>query len=312
MQIGNRLNNYKPDRFFHEVSGQVKPVRFVVLFLFLSFFNNAFANDSIVFQKSRQPSAACPETSVVNRQPFLNDSLVIQQASKYVTTDKLGQVYIVNTDDELLKYNAQGEQQFVYFDRTLGSISYIDATNPFQVLVFFEDFQTVVWLDRTLNPISKMNLSDFGFFQLNTIGVASDNRLWIYDNTTFQIKKIDNQGEIIIESLELNNLTNNLNPNFIIEKNNRIYLNNPKTGIFVFDNFGQYIETIPFTDLTTFQIMDNQLWYQKATTYHSYHFQTLQKQVVDLPFQIEADQTVFKQKNNWFWVKEKEVVIMKK
>ncbi|MGB1120907.1 MAG: hypothetical protein ACPG3Z_02855, partial [Saprospiraceae bacterium] len=62
------------------------------MFLFLFLFNNAFANDSIV----------------------------IGQASKYVITDKLGQVYIVNTADELIKYNAQGQQQFIYFDRTLG------------------------------------------------------------------------------------------------------------------------------------------------------------------------------------------------
>lgn len=277
MQIGKVLNNSKPDRF-------LKPVRFVILFLFLFLFNNAFANDSIV----------------------------IGQVSKYVITDKLGQVYIVNTADELIKYNAQGQQQFIYFDRTLGEISYIDATNPFQVLVFFEGFQAIVWLDRTLNPISMMRLSDFGFFQLNTIAVASDNRLWIYDNTTFQIKKIDNQGEVIVESMELNNLTTNLNPNFIIEKNNRIYLNNPETGIFVFDIFGQYIETIPISNLTTFQIMDGQLWYQNKTEFNSYHFKTLQTKTIDLPFRIEAKQTVFKQKNNWFWVKGEEVVIMKK
>ena len=277
MQIGKVLNNSKPDRF-------LKPVRFIILFFFVFLFNNAFANDSIV----------------------------IGQASKYVITDKLGQVYIVNTADELVKYNAQGQQQFIYFDRTLGEISYIDATNPFQVLVFFEDFQTVVWLDRTLNPMSTIHLSDFGFFQLNTIAVASDNRLWIYDNTTFQIKKIDNQGEVIVESMELNNLTTNLNPNFIIEKNNRIYLNNPITGIYVFDIFGQYIETIPILNLTTFQIIDGQLWYQNKTEFNSYHFKTLQTEIIDLPFRIEAKQTVFKQKNNWFWVKGEEVVIVEK
>lgn len=243
---------------------------------------------------------------------FANDSLVITQSSKYVTTDKLGQVYIVNTDDELIKYDAQGQQQFLFFDRTLGEITFIDATNPFQVLVFFEDFQTIVWLDRTLNPISKMNLSQFGFFQVNTISMASDNQVWLYDNTTFQIKKINTQGEVTLETQELNNLTEQLHPNFILEKNSRIYLNNPKTGILVFDNFGQYIETIPIKDLTTFQIMDNYLWYSKSTKLYKYHFQTLQTQAVALPFQVATSETVFKQKNTWFWVKQKAVVIIKK
>lgn len=243
---------------------------------------------------------------------FANDSLVIMQSSKYVTIDKLGQVYMVNTDDKLIKYTAEGQQQFFYFDRTLGEISYIDATNPFQVLVFFEDFQTIVWLDRTLNSISKMNLSQFGFFQVNTMCMTSDNQVWLYDNTTFQIKKINTQGEVLLETQELNTLTEQLHPNFILEKNSRIYLNNPKTGILVFDNFGQYIETIPIKDLTNFQILDSQIWYQKGNTYCHYHLKTLEQKVVDLPFQIDTNQRVFKQKNNWFWVKQKAVVIIKK
>ncbi|MFK7950233.1 MAG: hypothetical protein AB8G11_21765 [Saprospiraceae bacterium] len=276
---------------------------FVVCFLFL--INNTFANDSIIFQQKN--------TLLIteNHQPFIKDSIVIQQASKYVTTDKLGQIYIVNANDELIKYNAQGQEQFVYFDRTLGEISLIDATNPFQILVFFEGFQMVVWLDRTLNPISKTSFSDFGFFQINTLSVASDNRIWIYDNTTFQIKKVDNQGNVITESLELNNITNNLYPNFIIEKNNRIYLNNPETGILVFDNFGQHIETIPITNLTNFQIIDNQLWYQWKSEFRSYHFKTLETQTIDLPFQVETNQAIFKQKNNWYWVKLEEILIFK-
>ena len=123
MQIGKALNELQVASY----ELRVYPW-FVVFFLFL--FNNAFANDSIVFQQKN--------TLLIteNRQPFAKDSIVIQQVSKYVTTDKLGQVYIVNTNDELIKYNAQGQEQFVYFDRTLGEISLIDATNPFQILVF--------------------------------------------------------------------------------------------------------------------------------------------------------------------------------
>ena len=242
----------------------------------------------------------------------VRDEAIIPQSSKYVTTDKLNQIYLVTPSDELIKYSAEGQELFRFHDRTLGEITYLDATNPFQVLVFFEDFQTIVWLDRTLNPISTVNLSNFDFFQISTLAVSSDNYLWIYDNTTFQLKKINNQGQTLVESNELNVLIDNLNPNFLIEKNNRIYLNNPETGILVFDNFGQFLQTIPITNLSNFQIINNQLFYQKDNTFHIFHFQTLDKKSLDLPFEIGEDETVFTQKNYWFLVKEKEVCIFKK
>ncbi|MFT6148603.1 MAG: hypothetical protein ACJAUH_001289 [Saprospiraceae bacterium] len=242
----------------------------------------------------------------------VRDEVTIPKSSKYVTTDKLNQIYLVTPNDELIKYSAEGQELFHFHDRTLGEITYIDATNPFQILVFFEDFQTIVWLDRTLNPISTINLSHFEFFQINTLAVSSDNHLWIYDNTTFQLKKINNQGQVLIESNELNALIDDLNPNFLIEKNNRIYLNNPETGILVFDNFGQFLQIIAITNLSNFQIINNQLFYQKERTFHTFHFQTLDKKRLNLPFEIGKNEIVFTQKNYWFLVRENEVVIFDK
>jgi hypothetical protein len=243
---------------------------------------------------------------------FFSSFIIIPKSSKYVTTDKLNQIYLVTQADELVKYNTEGKELFKFHDRTLGEISYIDATNPFQIAVFFKDFQTVIWLDRTLNPISKINLSNFDFFQINTLAVSSDNNLWIYDNTNFRLKKVNNQGQILLETNELNALASSLNPNFLIEKNNRVYLNNPETGILVFDNFGQFLQTIPLVNLSSFQIINNELFYQKENNYFRFHFQTLDNQKIDLPFEIKKKESVFTQKNYWFLVKENEVGIFEK
>jgi hypothetical protein len=254
-----------------------------------------FSNAEIIVEQGTSDS------SIVNR--FINEK------ARYFTVDKLGQSYIVNEVEELIKYDANGEQLFTYFDRTFGQISYIDVTNPFQIAVFYEGFQTIVWLDRTLNPISSVNLSRFGFFQINILGVSSDNHLWIYDNATFQIKKINTKGEVMVESVELNNQFPTLNPTSIVEKNNRIYLNNPETGILIFDNFGQFIQTLPIPNLTNFQIFNNQLFYQKNKKVYRFQLKTLIHQAVKLPFDIDANETVVIQKNFWFWVKSEEIVI---
>lgn len=272
----------------------------LILLILIPNFSNA---ESIVERRTSEERAKNEhqDSSVVTH--------FIKEKVTYFRVDKLGQSYIVNEVEELVKYDAKGEKLFTYFDRTFGKISYIDVTNPFQIAVFYADFQTIVWLDRTLNPMSSVDFSRFGFFQIEVFGVSSDNHLWIYDNASFQIKKINTQGEIMVESVELNNRFPNLKPSSIVEKNSRIYLNNPETGILVFDNFGQFIETLPIPNLTNFQLINNQLFYKKNKKLYRFQFKTLTHQEIKLPFVIEETEQIFIQKNNWFWVKAEEVVI---
>ena len=49
----------------------------------------------------------------------------------------------------------------------------------------------------------------------------------------------------------------------MIEKDNRLFLNNPGTGILVFDVFGTYSKTLPILNLKTFQVVDNSVVYYK-------------------------------------------------
>ena len=52
-----------------------------------------------------------------------------------------------------------------------------------------------------------------------------------------------------------------LDPNFMLERDNSLYLNDPETGILIFDKYGTYSKTIPVKGLTSFQVFDRKIIY---------------------------------------------------
>src|ERR1700757_1056337 len=88
---------------------------------------------------------------------------------KYFTVDNLGDVYLVTANDQLKKFKANGDSIGVFNDvKKFGTLTSIDATNPLKVLLYYEDFATVVTLDRFLNVLNTINLRQQNIFKVRT------------------------------------------------------------------------------------------------------------------------------------------------
>ncbi len=182
----------------------------------------------------------------------------IAQPAKMLVGDKLQQFYLVTPTNEVIKYSADGQLLYRYNNNTLGELTLLDATDPFQLLLYYPDFQVVLLLDRTLNLLGQYRLGQYGLLQPEPLGMSNDNLLWVYDQATFRLQKLDRQGKAIAQSDDLNLLLGYpLQPVHLLARHNAVYLNNPATGILVFDNFGQYVRTLPIRGVTRIQILDD-------------------------------------------------------
>lgn len=124
----------------------------------------------------------------VQLSPARTDSYAIN-ADDYVGFDKFGYYYFVR-NNALIKAKEKGTVE--YKNPALGKITHIDIENPLLLVLFYENFNTIVLLDNQLNEIRKI---DFTALNVQIIahaaGLASQNRLWIYDNLTQQIGLFD-------------------------------------------------------------------------------------------------------------------------
>jgi hypothetical protein len=104
---------------------------------------------------------------------------------QFLEYDQFGFYYYIK-NNVLFKTNEK--ESFEYKNVSLGKITKVDLLNPLTIVLFYENFNTAVLLDNQLNEIQKINFSANQIpIMVGSIGLASQNQLWIYNNLTQQI-----------------------------------------------------------------------------------------------------------------------------
>lgn len=179
-----------------------------------------------------------------------------------IEADQVGNLYIINKD-EIIQTNQKGLELNRYSNKQLGEISYLDITSPLKPLVFYQSLSQVVYLDNRLYPrTEQISLEQLGYPQATLVCASYMNGLWIFDKVELSITRIDRTGKETTKVTNLNQvLGKEINPNFIVEKYNKLYLNDPNHGIFVFDVYGNFAKKIPLAGLPKFKIDNNLIYF---------------------------------------------------
>jgi len=174
------------------------------------------------------------------------------------SVDNLGNVYLITSTNQIKKFNEKFDSIGLFNDvKRYGSIFSVDATNPLKVLVYYKDFLTVVVLDRFLNTRNIIDLRKQNIVQARAICQSYDNNIWVFDELDARIKKIDDNGKLLLESTDFRMLFDEVpNPSQIIDEDGLLYLYNSKHGFNVFDYYGAMKSSYPITDLKDIQIQN--------------------------------------------------------
>lgn len=202
----------------------------------------------------------------------------------YIHSDELGNVFVVH-EKQLTKYNKTGKKLHTFTNLYAGDISFVDTHDPFKILLFYQAFSQIEFLDHTLSlTSSRIDLNDLAL-GLSTLACTSyQGAFWVYDPTNFEIIRVTKDLEIAERSGNLQQATGiALNPNYMIERDNYLYLNNPATGILIFDKYGTYYKTIPVRNLTSFQVFNRRIIYIKESTVSIFDTQRGEESSTSLP-----------------------------
>jgi len=198
---------------------------------------------------------------------------------KILTTDQFGFYYAVKST-EINKYSSNGKLNCSYSNNILGEIASVDVSNPQKIIVYFKDFTQILILDNTLSPTSEVfDVVSLDLYDISLVSRSYNDGIWFYDPVRFELIRKDQELETTNSSGNLANVLNtNIEANYLVEYNNRLYLNDPKNGVLVFDNFGTYLKTIPLYGLLRFQVKNKFLIYVNSQgNIELYDFFTLEK-----------------------------------
>lgn len=181
----------------------------------------------------------------------------------FATLDNLSNLYVITPDNAIEKYAPDGRRLARYTNNRLGQAVRLDVSNPLKVLVWYADFRTALFLDRSLTDLGALNLIAAGYPEVRTVAAALDGNMWLYDEVNFRLVKITPEGGKRYESQVMNLLEPTPNrPSCIREGDDRVWMADSVQGIFAFDLFAQFDRTFaPQHPLTEFQIVDDQMHY---------------------------------------------------
>lgn len=186
-----------------------------------------------------------------------------------LSTDKLKQIYYVSPRQVLYKCNEQGQVLFEFSNRYLGTLSKVDASDPFDILLYYPDYQTILFLDRTLNMTADIRLKAEQFPLPALVAVGRDRQVWIYDSGLNTLNRVDRQGNIKSSSQDLSLLLGRrFTPNQLVCNERGVYLVDPEQGVLVFDLFAQFQSFLPLAGVEQLQTFDQYLLFRRAGQYY--------------------------------------------
>ena len=199
--------------------------------------------------------------------------------------DRRGALYVADADNNLRQYGPEGLPLNTYAPAQPGHVAQVEAWNVTTTLVFNDDRQQLVLLDRFLAPITEVRLADYLDGTVRVATLAPDNVIWLLDESNLVLREFDPNTLRLVQSTPLDLIIGRSRPDFrfIRQYQNNIYLVDRSTGIYVFDNLGNYKKKLPFTGLGAIGFRGDELYYLDAGAIHFYHLYTQAERRVVLP-----------------------------
>jgi hypothetical protein len=171
------------------------------------------------------------------------------------TTDNLGNVFLINSHQQVKKINNHFDSVGVYNDiRRYGTLAYIDASNPLKVLLYYKDFLTIIVLDRLMNVRNTIDLRQSNILQCSAITPSYDNNIWLFDELDNKVKKIDDAGKVLLESADFRVLFDAPpRPQRLEDFDKYLYAYDSSKGLLVMDYYGTYKKLVPLKGLKNIQ-----------------------------------------------------------
>jgi hypothetical protein len=152
-------------------------------------------------------------------------------------------------------------------------------------MAFYDDRQEIRLLDRFLAPITQLRLGDYFDGLVRVATLAPDDKLWLLNESDLTLRQFDPTPQRFGQTTPLDLIIGRSKPDFrfLRQYQNNLYLVDRNSGIYVFDNLGNYRKKLPFTGLTTVGFLGDELYYLTDGALRFFQLYTLAERTQVLP-----------------------------
>lgn len=214
--------------------------------------------------------------------------------------DALDQLYVLTKQHELVKYDMAGKWIGNHRNQVLGPLRQVDVSNPLQLMAFYPESGVMLQLDNMLYTTNRFEPGKLGLSEDALMCRSFDNNFWLYDARAFKLRKLAKDLRVVVEGEWLQNkLQYELSPEELVEVDERLYMNDPKHGILVFDLYGAYLKTLPLTGQKRIAVYQGGLYFTRESRIYRYDLLTLEQKELNLPARIKPIQLQYNRSGLW-------------
>ena len=233
-----------------------------------------------------------------------NFSFDINPGFDQIYSDNLNRTYLTK-NSEIHLFDDMGEHLYTFNELTLGDIEFVDVNRSLKPLLFFKDVQALVLLDNTLSKQAEtIYPGNNGYSNVDLVCHSGENFFWLFERDNFEFIRVNRQMQAISKSGNLVLLLGRtIEPDYMLEKDNLLYVKDPKKGIYVFDIYANWVKTIPLNIEGKFEVHEEDIFYLKGNMVYKYEQLTFLEKPLELEldhiddFTIESNRIFLKSKN---------------
>lgn len=171
-----------------------------------------------------------------------SDSLIQLQQCKQLVFGPNGSYYSITTQNDLIKYDSSFKTLFTQHYKSFGKATCMDASNPFDVSIFYSDDNIILVSDNNLTAKFQIDLNNLGQ-NFSAFAKSYDNEFLLFEANLKKIIKFNAKGEIIKQTNNLEQTTGDvLQPKILYDNGQNLLVYDEKNIIYSFDLNGRMIK----------------------------------------------------------------------
>lgn len=224
---------------------------------------------------------------------------VISTVVQSFRVDPIGNCYFQKGTD-IIRRSASSGAEVRFSMKDLGNPSSYDVNNPMRILVFYADFAIIRVLDNNLVLQSEIQLRQLGILQPRVIAGSPDQGIWIFDEISGTLVKLDTRLGNIANTVDLNQLLGKRPlPTELIANQNWIVLAE-KEELQIFDQFGTRVRSVKLkTPTRTLMLLENEIVFSEDNQLVTIQLRTGISGYKPIPCNVNADHFILQKDQCW-------------
>lgn len=243
--------------------------------------------------------------------PFLSgtcqerkDSLILSGATQFSLT-RQGQLLVANEQSSLFLLDSTGKIQYQFSPRRPARVHLLEGWNGLRLFAFYRDFQEFIFLDRFLLADGTLSLDPEKTGYARLMAPSQDGNLWVMDESSFQLKKMDPQSQRTIFSTPLDLVLSGkqYDLSFMREYQNQLYVADRQGKVLMFDQMGNFKKKLPLENCEWLAFQGEEVYAVEQDSLAFFHPFLLRKRKQALPPESKGTTRFLMAGNQVFWIK---------